>query len=387
MVRPRAARAHPPLHGDAAARRDRAGQPGRLHALPLQVAARRSGRSADRSRRPARSDRHARRLRARRRRMGTIGAAGARRRLRRVDARHAVPRGRGRVGTACRRPPPTLPDPPRLAPATPIALFLREHADAWLALRAAGAEREARLGRQRPRACSRRLRERGASFFGDLRQALGTGRRRGAQRRRIARRGRPGGVGRILRTARADLERAGTAGHARSPRQLRRSMERDSGGRAPARAIAMRPSRRRRGRCCAATAWCSAACSRARRWPRRGATWRASAGGSKRAAKSAAAGSSSGMSGEQFALPRAVERLREVRRTRRRRAAARDQRRRSANLAGIVTAGERVRAAARTHLVYQDGVADRRTATAGAAAVAAPTDPAIAAHMSARSRG
>ena len=37
MVRPRAARAHPPLHAQPAARRDRAGQPGRLHALPVRA--------------------------------------------------------------------------------------------------------------------------------------------------------------------------------------------------------------------------------------------------------------------------------------------------------------------------------------------------------------
>ena len=44
MVRPRAARAHPSLHAEPAARGDRAGQPGRLHALPVQVAACRSRR-------------------------------------------------------------------------------------------------------------------------------------------------------------------------------------------------------------------------------------------------------------------------------------------------------------------------------------------------------
>jgi ATP-dependent helicase Lhr and Lhr-like helicase len=64
----------------------------------------------------------------------------------------------------------------------------------------------------------------------------------------------------------------------------------------------------------------------------------------------------SGMSGEQFALPDAVDRLREVRRT------ANDGRLHAIstadplNLAGIVTPGERVRAAARTTLVYRDGV-------------------------------
>src|ERR1700741_875692 len=64
----------------------------------------------------------------------------------------------------------------------------------------------------------------------------------------------------------------------------------------------------------------------------------------------------SGMSGEQFALPDAIERLREVRRT------ASDGRLHVVsgadplNLAGIVTAGDRVRASTATRVVYRDGV-------------------------------
>ena len=64
-----------------------------------------------------------------------------------------------------------------------------------------------------------------------------------------------------------------------------------------------------------------------------------------------------GMSGEQFALPRAVERLREVRRT------APDGRVLGVatadplNLAGIITAGERLRASTRHRVAYRDGVA------------------------------
>jgi ATP-dependent Lhr-like helicase len=63
-----------------------------------------------------------------------------------------------------------------------------------------------------------------------------------------------------------------------------------------------------------------------------------------------------GMSGEQFALPDAVERLRESRR------AAADGRLHlisgadPLNLAGIITTGERVRAVAATRVVYRDGV-------------------------------
>jgi ATP-dependent Lhr-like helicase len=65
----------------------------------------------------------------------------------------------------------------------------------------------------------------------------------------------------------------------------------------------------------------------------------------------------SGMSGEQFALPEAVERMREIRRT------ARDGRLITIsgcdplNLAGIVDRGDRVRAVAANRIVYRDGVA------------------------------
>jgi ATP-dependent Lhr-like helicase len=64
----------------------------------------------------------------------------------------------------------------------------------------------------------------------------------------------------------------------------------------------------------------------------------------------------SGMSGEQFALPEAVEQLREVRRT------ARDGRlivvsaADPLNLAGVIDSGERVRATASNRIVYRDGV-------------------------------
>ena len=63
-----------------------------------------------------------------------------------------------------------------------------------------------------------------------------------------------------------------------------------------------------------------------------------------------------GVSGEQFALPDAVERLRETRRT------AADGRCIAVsaadplNLVGIVTSGDRVRASASHRLVYRDGV-------------------------------
>ena len=62
------------------------------------------------------------------------------------------------------------------------------------------------------------------------------------------------------------------------------------------------------------------------------------------------------MSGEQFALSEAIERLREIRRT------AADGRlipvsaADPLNLAGLITTGERVRAVAASRIVYRDGV-------------------------------
>jgi len=64
----------------------------------------------------------------------------------------------------------------------------------------------------------------------------------------------------------------------------------------------------------------------------------------------------SGMSGEQFALPEAVERVREIRRS------GRDERLIAIsavdplNLTGILTSGERIRALTSSRLVYQNGV-------------------------------
>jgi ATP-dependent helicase Lhr and Lhr-like helicase len=63
-----------------------------------------------------------------------------------------------------------------------------------------------------------------------------------------------------------------------------------------------------------------------------------------------------GLSGEQFALPEAVERLREIRRTPPDHALAVISAADPLNLAGIVTAGARVSATASTRLVYRNGV-------------------------------
>jgi ATP-dependent Lhr-like helicase len=64
----------------------------------------------------------------------------------------------------------------------------------------------------------------------------------------------------------------------------------------------------------------------------------------------------SGMSGEQFALATAVDRLREIRRTPADGRSTVISGADPLNLAGIVTTGERVRASSATRIVYRDGV-------------------------------
>ena len=100
----------------------------------------------------------------------------------------------------------------------------------------------------------------------------------------------------------------------------------------------------------------------------------------------------SGMSGEQFALPEAVERLREVRRTPATDGLITISGADPLNLAGIITGDERIRASASTRIVYRNGVLaaamegdmlrtfgdlDAETAAAAAAAAAGRRVPVI----------
>jgi ATP-dependent Lhr-like helicase len=63
------------------------------------------------------------------------------------------------------------------------------------------------------------------------------------------------------------------------------------------------------------------------------------------------------MSGEQFALPEAVERLREVRKGKRDGRLITISAVDPLNLTGILTSGERIRAITSNRLAYRDGVA------------------------------
>jgi ATP-dependent Lhr-like helicase len=63
------------------------------------------------------------------------------------------------------------------------------------------------------------------------------------------------------------------------------------------------------------------------------------------------------MSGEQFALPEAVERLREVRKSKRDGLLITISAVDPLNLNGIVTSGERIRSISSNRMVYRDGMA------------------------------
>ena len=73
----------------------------------------------------------------------------------------------------------------------------------------------------------------------------------------------------------------------------------------------------------------------------------------------------SGLSGEQFALPEAVEQLREVRRRRHDGEPIVISTADPLNLAGIVTAGDRLRAAGRNRVAYRRRRPDRRARRRG----------------------
>ena len=244
-------------------------------------------------------------------------------------------------------------EPLRLAAGTPIALFLREHAEAWLSLRAPGPSREARLD-EHARTILVRLRDRGPAFFGDLRHAssLDDEAARSAVGSLVA----AGlaasdgfsGLRALIWSAQgrpATLDRrANFAGRWSAIPDTADAAPPDAAVEAQAWALLRRYGvvfRRLLAREALAPSWRDLArvCRRLE------------ARGEIRGGRFV-----SGMSGEQFALPRAVERLREVRRAapagRPIAISAADP----LNLAGIVTAGDRIRAAGRTHVVYQDGV-------------------------------
>ncbi len=98
MVRAAAARPDPPLHPEPAPCRDRAGERGRLPALPLRLAAGPAGRTSLRTRGARCRGRAARRVRGARRGVGSRGARSPMRGIRPRAARHAVSHRAGGLG-------------------------------------------------------------------------------------------------------------------------------------------------------------------------------------------------------------------------------------------------------------------------------------------------
>jgi ATP-dependent Lhr-like helicase len=244
-------------------------------------------------------------------------------------------------------------EPSRLTPGTPIAVFLREHANEWQALRPESSDRCPQITSLGKRILEV-LREKGASFFADLRGCSGLS----ADDVRL-------GLGNLVANGLASSD--GFAG-------LRALLSSD-----PARPAARDRRATLAGRWSATAApddaQTHAAAVEKQAWAllrrygvvfRRvltresmAAPWRDLARLYRRLeARGEIRGGHfvSGMSGEQFALPGAIERLREVRRSHSHDRIIVIGTADPLNLCGIVTAGERIRASARNRLAYRDGI-------------------------------
>jgi ATP-dependent Lhr-like helicase len=261
-------------------------------------------------------------------------------------------------------------DATQLVGATPVALFVREHADRWATLAIEpDAAATGRLDESLPRTArlvADALRMRGASFIGDLTTACGLDEAavRGALGDLVA----AGlvasdGFGGLRTIVRASGGRSQTARHSVAGRwsllssagassdEARRAEagRLDAGSREAAVELQARTLLKRYG-----IVFRRLLAREANLAPWRELTKvyrRLEARGEIRGGRFV-----SGMSGEQFAADGAIERLREIRRTPANGACLVISAADPLNLAGIVTAGERVRAVAATRIAYRDGV-------------------------------
>jgi ATP-dependent Lhr-like helicase len=239
---------------------------------------------------------------------------------------------------------------PSLVPATPVALFLREHEHAWRSLRMAGEEPDLR-----PEATLALsvLRSRGASFFRDLSAATGLD----ADQLRHAI-GALVASGLVASDGFAGLRALVWAARGRPAQHDRRS---NFAGRWTA--VAEDGADVARDDAIELQAWTllrryGVVFRRLLTRETNAATWRELARVYRRLEARGEIRSGrfvTGMSGEQFALPLAVEELRHVRRVPADGSIVAISTADPLNLAGIVTAGERIRAASRNRVVYRDG--------------------------------
>ena len=239
---------------------------------------------------------------------------------------------------------------PSLVPATPIALFLREHARAWRALKPI--EAPPRLSEAAEDVLSV-LRTRGASFFADLKSACGLD----ADQVRTAI-GTLVACGLVTSDGFSGLRALVWASRRRPAQHDRRSNfagrwtaieSSAAAGREAAVEVQAWTLLRRYG----------VVFRRVLTRETNAATWRELARVYRRLEARGEIRSGrfvTGMSGEQFALPDAVERLREVRRIQPADELVIISAADPLNLTGIVTAGERLRVAGRNRIVYRDGV-------------------------------
>ncbi len=265
---------------------------------------------------------------------------------------------------------------PALVPATPIALVLRENADAWRALRPAAEEPP--LGDEARHVLSM-LRARGASFFGDLATASGFD----ADQLQQA-------IGALVASGLATSD--GFAGLRALVWAARgRPVPRNRGSRFAGRWTAIEETGEAfpRDEAVELQAWTllrryGVVFRRLLTRETNAAPWRELARVYRRLEARGEIRSGrfvTGMSGEQFALPDAVERLREVRRIPADGSLVTISTADPLNLAGIVTAGERIRTAGRNRLVYRDG-APLAVIEKGVVRELSPIDPGIAADVS-----
>ncbi|HJR59338.1 MAG TPA: DEAD/DEAH box helicase [Vicinamibacterales bacterium] len=266
--------------------------------------------------------------------------------------------------------------PPTLVPATPVALFLREHAGAWRTLRMS--EGEPPLG-EAARDVLSVLRSRGASFFGDLTTACGLD----ADQLRHAI-GALVACGLVTSDGFAGLRALVWAARGRPAQHDRRST---FAGRWTA--VAAGGDGVRREEAVELQAWVllrryGVVFRRLLTRETNAATWRELARVYRRLEARGEIRSGrfvTGMSGEQFALPDGVERLREVRRIPADGSLLTISAADPLNLTGIVTAGERIRTAGRNRIVYRDG-APLAVDEGGFVRELGPIDPRIAADVS-----
>jgi ATP-dependent Lhr-like helicase len=266
----------------------------------------------------------------------------------------------GEVGWARLSTPRAAGEPPRLAPATPIALFLREHADAWRALRARAVQDPAptdawspeHLAEDAQRVLSF-LQSRGASFFDGIRTACGLD--RDAARQAI---GALVAAGLAASDGFSGLRALVWAAQGRHESADRRA-------KFAGRWTAVEHAARTAEEAIEIQAWTllrryGVVFRRVLAREALAAPWRElvrvyrrlEARGEVRGGRFV-----SGMSGEQFALPAAIPLMREIRRRPADGGLVAISTADPLNLVGIVTSGDRVRAAGRNRLVYRDGVA------------------------------